>query len=934
MSFNIDSVIFLGFLLVNIVLGLGSSRGIKDIKEFAIGKRDFSTATIVATIVATWISGSYFFTNASEVYKNGLIRVFCSSGNIIVLFIVGKYFSERMGEFLGKISIAEAMGDLYGKKVRIITAIFGSIGVSGFIAVQLKVAGMTFEYALGIPAIYGILSAGVIITLYSSLGGIRSVTFTDVIQFFTFTVIIPIVAYVLIRSSERPDDIYKVISEMPIFDYKSSFNFTNPKQFYFLSLFLYYLIPAFNPAIFQRIAMASSVRQVKKSFTISSIICALLLIIITWISIIMLSINPELDPKDIVKHIIFDHAPIGVRGIILVGIMAMVMSTVDSYVNAAAVIITHDLFKPLGFQIKNELVVARITSFMIGGFAIFISVSLIDLNILGLLLFSNSLYMPIVTVPFIMALLGFRSTEKPVLLGMLAGFSTVIIWNHILKITSFDSIFISILANVIVLMSSHYLLKSSGGWVGIKDTRTLKMFENERKQYYKDLARDIKNFSLIETCKRNSPSGDGLISILGFFVMVVTFSCVNYLPHSIYGQYDFIFDRIYPISLVSSSALIGYPLWLQSWKDSKFIAVIWNIIMFFVLICFSFLIVLISNFAEIQLIVFMINILIIISLIRWKWALFNISLGMIFTTYIFNNFLLHQTFEYASTNSQFKTVYLMLLTASSLVLFLKPKQYYNEVTEEKNLYLSTKVQDQKTEMTKLHMIKNEFLRNLEHEAHTPITGITSMGQVLWEAYDKLSDKQRKDATKEIAKSSERLTSLVNNLIDISKLESMNYHLNEQLVDLTELIHERVKICKKLYIDEKNQNHISFELDIEENVMFTCDEYYISRTIDNIIINAIQYSNNGLITIKLEDQTKANGNIFISIQDEGIGIPVQELSDIFNPFTVSSRTKSHAGGRGIGLTLCKKVVEAHRGKIQASSNGVAGSTFTIHLPSNC
>ena len=69
---NIDSAIFIGFLVVNIIFGLASSRGIKDIKEYAIGNRDFSTAAIVSTIGATWISGAMFFTVISESYTNGL----------------------------------------------------------------------------------------------------------------------------------------------------------------------------------------------------------------------------------------------------------------------------------------------------------------------------------------------------------------------------------------------------------------------------------------------------------------------------------------------------------------------------------------------------------------------------------------------------------------------------------------------------------------------------------------------------------------------------------------------------------------------------------------------------------------------------------------------------------------------------------------------
>ena len=197
--------------------------------------------------------------------------------------------------------------------------------------------------------------------------------------------------------------------------------------------------------------------------------------------------------------------------------------------------------------------------------------------------------MPIVSVPFIMAILGFRSTEKSVLLGMTAGFITGLVWN-IFKIKIIDSVPIAMLANLIVLIGSHYLLKQSGGWVGIKDKKTLIIIQNERENKFKKIMRDFKEFNIVEVCKHNYPNGEGLISILGFFVMIVTFSSVHNLSIKFHNQHSFLLDVLYPLTLCTSSALISYPLWLQQWKDSCFIAVIWNFIMFSVLICFSFLI--------------------------------------------------------------------------------------------------------------------------------------------------------------------------------------------------------------------------------------------------------------------------------------------------------------------------------------------------------
>ena len=223
---SIDTIIFSGFLVANIVLGLISSKGVKTIKEYAVGNGNFSTATIVATIVATWISGSYFFNYITESYKNGLYFIWIALiGDPLCLLLIGWYFAPRMGEFLGKLSIAEAMGSLYGKEVRIITAISGFIGSCGMIALQLKVSGIVFEYCFGINGQYSIIISCIIITFYSALGGIKSVTFTDIIQFITFSIIIPIVIYYILKNIESIELIKSTIYNNDSFNFKKVFNF-------------------------------------------------------------------------------------------------------------------------------------------------------------------------------------------------------------------------------------------------------------------------------------------------------------------------------------------------------------------------------------------------------------------------------------------------------------------------------------------------------------------------------------------------------------------------------------------------------------------------------------------------------------------------------------------------------------------------------------
>lgn len=868
---NIDAVIFLVFLAVNLVFGLRFSQGISTIREYAVGDRNFSTATIVATIVATWVSGEFFFTNIAETYTHGLHFIWITVlGDFLCLLIIGMFFAPRMGEFLGKLSIAEAMGGLYGERVRIITAIAGFIGTAGLIAIQLKMGGMVFEYAFNLPSIYGIILAALIVVIYSSLGGIKSVTFTDVIQFFTFAVVIPIIAYALLTSIENVDIITNTLTFNPKFNYKEVFDFSNPESLHHLFLAFFFIIPAFNPAIFQRVAMAKNVKQVRESFIIAAIVCFVFAAIVVWIGVLTLSIDSSLNPNDTVKYII-SHSYVGVKGLILVGIMAMVMSTVDSYINATSILVVHDFCKPLKIKLfDNELTNARVMSAIIG--IVSLLVSMREESLLELLVFTFSLYMPIITVPFIMSVLGFRSTEKSVLIAMLAGFATIITWDYILKIENINSVPCGLLANLIALMASHYLLKQPGGWVGIKDTAPLKAARWEREQRIRKLQADIRNFNFLDACQRNCPKGDGLISILGLFVMVTIFSSTHTLPKEYQIQHAYFLDVLYPLTLCTSSVLISYPLWLQSWRETRLIGLCWNIIMFAVLICFSFLMVLISNFSEIQLMVFMINIIVLSSLISWRWALLTITTGIAITAFVYETYI-HIELQGTPMSSQFKIVYLLMLIISTLITFLKPKQDYQELTEDQKQHLEMMMKDRELELEKLQDLKYEFLRNLQHEVNTPLTGITSLGPALLDSFDQLPPDQLKKYVETMVASSERYSSLAKNLLNLSNLSSLSYKLNKTKVLLSELVRDRLTYCRRLYQGNKP---LEFITHITPDIALECDQHYLTSAFDNLIINAINYSKEGTITVKL---SKDDSHVVFQIIDEGIGIPKKELYDI-------------------------------------------------------
>jgi Na+/proline symporter len=210
-------------------------------------------------------------------------------------------------------------------------------------------------------------------------------------------------------------------------------------------------IPSFNPAIFQRIAMSRNLYQAKKSFYVLALMVFILTLAVGWLSVILI-FKDNITTNNNIMYSLFDIIPPVYKGLLLIGIIAMVMSTVDSYINSSSVLITHD-FINVFTKLKNELLTARIVSFILGISGILLSLK--DVGIFRLIVLTSSYYMSVVTIPFTMAVIGYRTPyEKAVLYGMASGFLVNTSWIY-LDITVIDGVIPAMFTNWIVLVIMH-----------------------------------------------------------------------------------------------------------------------------------------------------------------------------------------------------------------------------------------------------------------------------------------------------------------------------------------------------------------------------------------------------------------------------------------------------------------------------------------------
>jgi PAS domain S-box-containing protein len=224
-------------------------------------------------------------------------------------------------------------------------------------------------------------------------------------------------------------------------------------------------------------------------------------------------------------------------------------------------------------------------------------------------------------------------------------------------------------------------------------------------------------------------------------------------------------------------------------------------------------------------------------------------------------------------------------------------------------------------------IKSEFLANMSHELRTPLNSIIGFSDMLLdEIPGEINDKQSQYIYN-ISQSGKHLLNIINEILDISKIESGKMKLYKEKVALDEVYTELYSTIKHL-ADKKNID-IKISLDSEENYV-SADRAKLKQILFNLTSNAIKFTENGGDVII---NTSTNEKfVHISVIDTGIGIPKEGLKRLFTPFMQldSSEARKYEG-TGLGLALSKELVELHGGSIWAESEPGKGSNFTFTLP---
>ncbi|MBN8191746.1 PAS domain-containing protein [Bacillus sp. NTK074B] len=229
-----------------------------------------------------------------------------------------------------------------------------------------------------------------------------------------------------------------------------------------------------------------------------------------------------------------------------------------------------------------------------------------------------------------------------------------------------------------------------------------------------------------------------------------------------------------------------------------------------------------------------------------------------------------------------------------------------------------------TELKKLEQMRKDFVANVSHELKTPITSIKGFSETLLDGA--MNDPETlKSFLDIILKESDRLQSLIKDLLELSKIEKQGFELNVEQVEVAGLIEDVMPILK----EKAKPKEISLQSDFDSRGLAEVDSYRLKQVFINLISNAIVYTpKGGDVWITLEED---QGKVYVRVKDNGMGISPEELPRIFERFYRVDKARSrNSGGTGLGLAIVKHIIEAHEGDIKVESELNQGTTFTVSL----
>lgn len=444
----LDWALLAGYFALLIVIGLQTMKRIKNPDDFAVAGNRIVWPVFFGSLAAAFLGGGASIGVAGATMRDGYVYMFAFCAFGIQTVLVGLFIAPRLKNYRGAHTLGDVMDEHYGRAARVVTGILSLALCAGILGAQALAIGTVVNATLDVPTGPAVIIGMGIVVLYSSFGGAWAVIQTDMLQFVFLGVFLPVALLIGLQAVGGPASL---LSQVPS-DHLTLLGDYTPLKF--LTLFVALLLgETLVPPYAQRTFSTPDSRHAKIGYTMAGFFSFCFYFTSASIGLIALVLYPDIKTDEALPTVVMQLMPIGILGLVIAALLAVVMSTASSYLNSTAVVLTKDVYQPMRTEPlppKRRLAVERATSVIVGAAATTFALSVP--SIVDALLYSYALWAPTIIVPLFGAVLfGIRSAPAA-LSAIAAGALVTAVWQWGLDapLGLADGLIPGVLANLVV----------------------------------------------------------------------------------------------------------------------------------------------------------------------------------------------------------------------------------------------------------------------------------------------------------------------------------------------------------------------------------------------------------------------------------------------------------------------------------------------------
>ncbi|MDR2397023.1 MAG: hypothetical protein LBD69_04185 [Puniceicoccales bacterium] len=869
MSF-IDCIIVCAFLGLTLYVGFRTGQRTKTLKEYAIGNRNFADFVIFSTVIATVIGGNSTIGLIGQVHKIGVTQILAQLGTPISYVIIAFFVSGRIRQYYGCVSVGDILYKSYGKPGKIFGGLVACCYESLNVCLPFMSMGIILNMFTGMSYITCLLISGVIILIYTGRGGIRAVTFTDVLQFTVLIIAIPALLSILLY---HIGGVKVLFQSLP----KSHLSISDANLHRYMLILWTFCLPSLSPTVTQRLLMTNSKRQGWRAYFGSGCAYFMVIVVGTMIGLCARVLYPQLTHSDqALPMMMRQYLCVGMYGFVIAGFLAVFMSTVDSILNASSISLVNDLILPcMKRQLSEErkLTIARRVSFGLGAVAIFFAANcegLFETKIL-----SRTLWFPLIVVPLYFAIFNRKISKTGLFSSVLVGLITALLWNAYVKpTTKIDGLFPGFFANLVTFVL-FYLFGEKRNVFSPQELAKIEQIENERCR------------------RRNEFDEKGFYIKTGYFLGIFLIS-TQILPLLLFCEHVTgdkitlaIINGFIAMLLIFGPHLVGVNR--RCFKTFKH---------YMLIICFpiSSLYLVISDVhtSGFYLLVFLMSLALNLILVEEKYRKWvNITLLALSLGGCIAFMKMDLTFEFPDSMRLAYGLYVFSFFMVMCILWFRLKMF---TLERRKAVVEGRY---------------NLARSISHDIVTPLTIVRLISKKLEKG--SLSDEEKCL----LVKNTKEMSGIIDSILPgVSK-----QYDNLSAENLGSIIRECIEQKKILH------KHLRFRLEIREDVEARVDALLFLRLISNLINNSVeapQGTRNSTIVISVGKDVL--GNVQVSLRDSGCGISLEQLHELSE-----YEEECEKYSLSIGLQEAREIMQSWHGRLELDFSQESGTNIVLLLP---